>query len=103
MIPRLDTSISHSLNFGPLEPGRYPCFSLAVEAARRGGTFPAVLSAADEVAVQAFLDGRINYGGIHRLVEQTLSEHDPLPGETVDEVLQADAWASARAVELAGG
>ncbi len=103
MIPRLDTSISHSLNLDPLEPERYPCFSLAVEAARRGGTYPAVLSAADEVAVQAFLDGRISYGGIHRLVEQTLSEHDSLPGETADEVLQADAWASARAVELADG
>ena len=58
MIPRLDTSISHSLNFDPLEPKRYPCFSLAIEAARMGETYPAVLSAADEVAVQAFLDGR---------------------------------------------
>ena len=103
MIPRLDTSISHSLNFDPLEPERYPCFSLAVDAAKRGGTYPAVLSAADEVAVQAFLDGKISYGGIHRLVEQTLSEHDPLSGENAEEVLQADAWASARAAELAGG
>ena len=103
MIPRLDTSISHSLSFDPLDPERYPCFSLAVEAARKGGTYPAVLSAADEVAVQAFLDGKINYGGIHRLVEQTLSEHDPLPGETAEEILRADAWASARAMELAGG
>jgi 1-deoxy-D-xylulose-5-phosphate reductoisomerase len=102
MIPRLDTSISHSLNFDPLEPKRYPCFSLAVESGKRGGTYPAVLSAADEVAVKAFLDGKISYGGIHRLVEQTLSEHDSLPGETAEEVLQADAWASARAMELTG-
>jgi len=102
MIPRLDTSISHSLNFEPLEPKRYPCFSLAVEAARKGGTYPAVLSAADEAAVQAFLEGRISYGGIRRLVEQTLSEHESLPGETAEEVLQADAWATARALELAG-
>ena len=103
MIPRLDTSVSHSLNFDPLELERYPCFSLAVDAAKRGGTYPAVLSAADEVAVQAFLDGKISYGGIHRLVEQTLSEHESLPGETAEEVLQADAWASARAVELTAG
>ena len=102
MIPRLDTSISHSLNFDPLELGRYPCFSLAVEAARKGGTYPAVLSAADEVAVQAFLDGRISYGGIHRLVEQALSEHESMPGETAEEVLEADAWASARSAELSG-
>ena len=103
MIPRLDTTVFQSLTFEPLEPARYPCFSLAIEAGRRGGTYPAVLSAADEVAVQAFLDGRISYGGIHRLVEQILAEHEPLPGEDASEVLEADAWASARAVELAGG
>ena len=103
MIPRLDTTISQSLTFDPLEPGRYPCFSLAVEAGRKGGTYPAVLSAADEVAVQAFLDGRISYGGIHRLVERIIEEHDPMPGEDAGEVLEADAWASARAAELAGG
>ncbi|MYC35350.1 MAG: 1-deoxy-D-xylulose-5-phosphate reductoisomerase [Chloroflexi bacterium] len=103
MIPRLDITVSHSLTFDPLESVRYPCFSLAVEAGRKGGTYPAVLSAADEVAVQAFLDGRISYGGIHRLVERILAEHDPLPGEDAGEVLEADAWASARALELAGG
>ena len=102
MIPRLDTTISQSLTFDPLEPARYPCFSLAIEAGRKGGTYPAVLSAADEVAVQAFLDGKISYGGIHRLVEQILAEHEPLPGEDASEVLEADAWASARAIELAG-
>ena len=102
MIPRLDTSISQTLNFDPLERKRYPCFSLALSAAAKGGTYPAVLSAADEVAVQAFLDGRIGYGDIHRLIERTLSEHESLPGESADEVLHADAWASTRAAELAG-
>ena len=102
MIPRLDTSVSQTLNFDPLERKRYPCFSLALSAAAKGGTYPAVLSAADEVAVQAFLDGRIGYGDIHRLIERTLSEHESLPGESADEVLHADAWASTRAAELAG-
>ena len=103
MIPRLDTSIPHSLNFDPLEPERYPCFSLAIEAGKRGGTYPTVLSAADEVAVKAFLDGKISYGGIRRLIERTLEEHEPLSGDDVGDVLQADAWASARAAELARG
>lgn len=103
MIPRLDTGSPHSWSFEPLEPGRYPCFPLAVEAGRRGGTYPAVLSAADEVAVQAFLEGRISYGGIYRLVERTLAEHEPLAGDTAEEVLAADAWATARAAELAAG
>ena len=100
MIPRLDTGIPHTLNFDPLPPERYPCFALAVEAARRGGTYAAVLSAADEVAVQAFLDGKINYPGIPALVEQTLSEHQPLPGATPEEILTADEWATTRAAEL---
>ena len=100
MIPRLDTSVSHSLTFDPLDPQRYPCFSLAVSAGQKGGTYPAVLSAADEVAVQAFLDGKIGYTGIHRLVEQVLTEHESLPGDNAAEVLSADEWASARSKEL---
>ena len=101
LIPRLDTSISHSLNLDPLEEKRYPCFSLALNAAHSGGTYPAVLSAADEVAVQAFLDGKIGYGDIPRLIDQTLSEHEALAGDTAEEVLHADAWASARAIKIA--
>ena len=100
MIPRLDTSVSHSLTFGPLDSQRYPCFSLAVSAAQKGGTYPAVLSAVDEVAVQAFLDGKIGYTGIHRLVEPVLTEHESLPGDNAADVLSADAWASARSKEL---
>ena len=100
MIPRFDTTVSHSLTFDPLDLERYPCFSLAVSAAGKGGTYPAALSAADEVAVQAFLDRKIGYTGIHRVVEQVLSEHESLPGEDAEQVLHADRWASARATEL---
>ena len=82
MIPRLDTTISQSLTFDPLEPARYPCFSLAIEAGRKGATLPRCPQRCRRRwAVQAFLDGKISYGGIHRLVEQILAEHDPLPGE----------------------
>ena len=94
MIPRLDTSIPHSLTFQPLEPERFPCFGLAVEAARRGGTFPAVLSAADEVAVNAFLDRRIGFTGIYDVVERVLSAHEPSPDPNADDVVQADRWAT---------
>ncbi len=100
MIPRLDTTISHALTFGPLDPERYPCFSLAISAAEKGGTYPAVLSAADEVAVQAFLDRKIGYPGIHDVVEQVLSEHDSLEGENAEQILEADRWSSARTSEL---
>ena len=102
MIPKLDTSIAHSLTFEPLDMDRYPCFGLAVEAGRRGGTFPAVLSAADEIAVNAFLEGKIPFTGIYQLVEQVLAQHDPSPGRDAEEVLEADRWATALASKIAG-
>ena len=103
MIPKLDTGISHSLNFQPMEPERYPCFNLAVNAAQQGGTYATVLSAADEVAVDAFLQRRIGFTDIYRVVERVLSDHEPLPGRNAEEVLAANDWALARAGELTQG
>ena len=100
MIPKLDTGISHSLTFQPMDPDRYPCFDLAISAGRRGETFPTALSAADEVAVGAFLEGRIGFTDIYRVVEQVLSEHRPLAGRDAEELLEADRWATARAGEI---
>jgi 1-deoxy-D-xylulose-5-phosphate reductoisomerase len=100
--PRLDTRVPHSLTFQPLEEGRYPCFGLALSAARQGGTFPTVLSAADEVAVNAFLEERIGFTEIYRVVERVLSEHQSLPGQDVGELLEADAWATQRAAQIIG-
>lgn len=101
MIPKLDTGITHSLTFQPMEPERYPCFDLALSAAQRGGTYATVLSAADEVAVGAFLQRKIGFTDIYRVVEQVLSEHEPLPGRNAEEVLEANQWAMARAGEVA--
>ena len=100
MIPKLDTSICHSLTFQPMEPDRYPCFNLAVGAAQREGTYPTVLSAADEVAVGAFLQRKIGFTDIYRVVEQVILEHQPLPGQDAEELLEADRWAVARAEEI---
>ncbi len=100
MIPRLDTKKSHSLTFDPLDPARYPCFNLAVSAAKKGGTYPAVLSAADEVAVQAFLDSKIRFTDIPRVIDRVLSEHESLPGDRVEDFMEADRWATGRTVEL---
>jgi 1-deoxy-D-xylulose-5-phosphate reductoisomerase len=102
MIPKLDIGIAHSLTFQPMEPERYPCFGLAVTAAQRGGTYATVLSAADEVAVGAFLQRKIGFTDIYRVVERVLSEHEPLPGGNPEEVLEANRWAMARAGEVAG-
>ena len=101
-IPRLDIGIPWSLDFEPLQPERYPCFDLAVAAGRAGGTAPTVLSAADEVAVQAFLRGSIGFTGIYRVVEQVLGEHHAQPAPDLDAIIEADRWANARAAEIAG-
>lgn len=101
-LPRLDTAIQSSLTFQPLDAARYPCFTLALETARRGGTYPAVLSAADEVAVEAFLARKIRFTDIPRLVERVVAAHCDSGTATVERILEADAWARARAIELVG-
>jgi 1-deoxy-D-xylulose-5-phosphate reductoisomerase len=103
MIPRLDTTESHSFTFDPMEPGRFPCFDLAIEAGKKGGTYPAVLSAADEVVVQAFLERKIGFMDIPKVIEKVLSEHKSLPGEKAEDFLVSDRWATERTTELTNG
>ena len=97
LIPRLDTGTPQSLEFQPLEPERFPCFNLALDTARRGGTYAAVLSAADEVAVNAFLKSNIRFTDIHKVVERVVDSHSPTSGATLEELLAADAWATGEA------
>ena len=78
------------LTFGAVDLDRYPCLRLAYEAARRGGTAPAALNAADEVAVQAFLAGRIGFLDIARIIESALDQHAPGPADTLERVVAAD-------------
>ncbi|MCS7207858.1 MAG: 1-deoxy-D-xylulose-5-phosphate reductoisomerase [Dehalococcoidia bacterium] len=92
-IPRLDFRTALTLVFEPLDTARYPCFSLALEAAKRGGSYPAVLNGADEAAVDLFLQRRIAFTDIPRLVGHALEAHSPVSNPTVDDLLQADAWA----------
>jgi 1-deoxy-D-xylulose-5-phosphate reductoisomerase len=102
-LPRLDWETIKELSFAPPDPDRFPCLKLAIEAGRRGGTYPAVLCGADEVAVELFLSGRIKFTDIARLVEQTLEEHQAIPHPTLDEILAADNRAREEVKRLAGG
>ena len=90
---RFDPLASSPLTFEPLAPERYPCFTLALEAAKRGGAWPAVLAAADEVAVDLFLAGRVGFLDIYRLVAEVLERHKPVENPSLDDLLAADAWA----------
>ena len=93
LIPRLDIANPYSLTFQPLELERYPCFSLALEAGKRGGTYPAALSAADEVAVSLFLDRRIGYVDIGRIIEGVLEDHKVSMEPDLEELVEVDRWA----------
>ncbi len=83
------------LVFEALSPGAFPAFEAGVAAGRRGGTAPAAFNAANEVAVQAFLDGRIPFGGIAESIAAVLDAHEARPAGELEAVLAADAWARA--------
>ncbi|HEX5414110.1 MAG TPA: 1-deoxy-D-xylulose-5-phosphate reductoisomerase, partial [Chloroflexota bacterium] len=89
--PRLRLEDAGRLSFAALPPGQYPCFDLALAAGRSGGSAPAVLSAADDVAVEAFLAGRIAFPEIHGLVDEALQQHQGIARPTLEEIFEADA------------
>lgn len=92
----LDWKTAGPLTFEPVDPERFPCLRLAREAGERGGTYPAVLAAADEVAVELFLQERLGFLDIPRLIEEALAAHEPAPGPLdLEAVRRADAWARA--------
>jgi len=102
-LPRLDLAALGRLDFAPPEATRYPALPLAYAALRAGGTAPAVLNAANEVAVEAFLAGRIPYGAVVETTARVLSRHKVLPATSVEEALEADAWARRVAYEILPG
>ena len=93
----MDWDRAMALNFEPPDLARFPCLRLAREAGEKGGTYPAVLCAADEVAVEMFLSHRIGFLDIARLVEDALEHHRGIKRPSLDDVLEADAWARQRA------
>ncbi|MDP2726371.1 MAG: 1-deoxy-D-xylulose-5-phosphate reductoisomerase [Dehalococcoidia bacterium] len=101
-LPRLDLAGLGKLTFGEVDLGRYPCLRLALEAAQAGGTCPAVLNAADEVAVERFLAGEMAFLDIPRLVEGVLARHQPTVDPDLDTIMEADAWARGQARERMG-
>ena len=93
--PPVDWSQTNTWEFFPLDDEAFPAVGLAREAGERGGTAPAVYNAANEVAVEAFRQGRLRFVEIVDTVARVLGDHD-VPSEqtlTVDDVLAADAWA----------
>jgi 1-deoxy-D-xylulose-5-phosphate reductoisomerase len=92
-LPRLDLAALSRLDFEPIEEKRYPALRLAYAALNAGGTAPAVLNAANEVAVQSFLEGRISYNAVVEVSARVLSHHDVRPLENLGKAFEADLWA----------
>ncbi|HUF53424.1 MAG TPA: 1-deoxy-D-xylulose-5-phosphate reductoisomerase [Dehalococcoidia bacterium] len=94
-VPRLDLKMIGNLTFGIPTRKRYPCLALTLEAGRKGGTAPAVLAAADEVAVEHFLAGRIAFQDIARVIEDALGADSHIANPSLEEVIEADQRARA--------
>jgi 1-deoxy-D-xylulose-5-phosphate reductoisomerase len=99
-LPPLDLGSPLTLDFHPPDPLRFPCIHLAYRALELGGTAPAALNAANEVAVAAFLDERIGFLSIADILGETLARHRPEPARELDAVLGADRWAREEAERL---
>lgn len=93
----LDLISLGALHFRPADFSRYPCLRMAYEAGRAGGTMPAVLNAANEVAVERFLAGEIPFLAIEEVIERVLSKHVGISDPTLEEIEEADRWAREQA------
>lgn len=92
-IPGMDFSSGLALSFDAPDRERFPCLELAYRALRAGGTLPAVLNAANEEAVAAFLDGHIPFTAIPETIADVMGAHPVQPATQLEDVLAADAWA----------
>jgi len=99
---RVQTNLAKigSLSFEEPDEKRFPALSLARQAAKIGGTMPAVLNAANEVAVESFCQGKIRFNEIAEIVAETMESHTPIKSPRLEEVLDADSWARNKAREI---
>lgn len=99
-IQRLDLTKIGALTFEPPDEVRFPCLRLAKLAVQVGGTMPAVLNAADEIAVNAFLQRKIGFMDIPAIIEAVMERHRPIAEPDLNTVWEVDEWARAMAREL---
>ncbi|HYX29609.1 MAG TPA: 1-deoxy-D-xylulose-5-phosphate reductoisomerase [Pyrinomonadaceae bacterium] len=89
-LPPLDLTKLATLNFEPPDLDRFPCIALAYRALKTGGTLPAAMNAANEEAVHAFIDERIAFSDIPRVIEKVMNDHESRPATDLETVLHAD-------------
>ena len=99
-LPSLDLTTLGNLTFEAPDFERFPCLGLAIDAMEIGKTMPAVLNAANEIAVQAFLEELISYKDIAELIRMVMQNHNPSPLKELEDVLIADRWAREETTKL---
>jgi len=99
-LPSLDLASMGDLTFEAPDIVRFPCLQLAIDAMEMGQTMPAILNAANEIAVQAFLDELIPYKDIAELIRMVMQNHRPSPLNDLQDVLNADLWAREETTKL---
>lgn len=99
-LPALNLSDVRELTFEAPDMKKHPSLALSYDAIRTGGTMPCVLNAANEIAVEAFLDRRISFTSIPRVVSMTMAEHRVLMADTIEEIIKVSDWAKMKAAEI---
>ena len=97
----LDFTEIKSLTFEPVNYDKFPCLRTVLNAGKLGGTYPAVLSATDEIAVALFLSGKVSFKNIPELLAETLNMHQVINNPSLEDILAADAWAREVAMNIA--
>ena len=95
---KVDFNKIKQLTFAPPDMKKFPCLSLAYAAGKTGGTLPAVLSAANEKAVELFLKEKIKFTDIPKLIEKAMNNHKTVQHPTLEDIIEADLWARAEVV-----
>ncbi len=98
--PTLDLARIGALTFEEPDTERFPCLAYAFDALKSGGSMPAALSAANEVAVKYFLNEKIEYGDIAKVIKSTMEAHTPSAISTIEDALKADLWARQEAERI---
>ena len=101
-VPGLDLAATGGLTFLLPDEEKFPCLGLAYTALIRGGTAPAVLNAANEVAVEAFCAGRLTFPGISATVGRVMDRHQVVAHPSLEQILEADRWARVEAQQAGG-
>lgn len=99
-VARLDLRESRTLHFEPVDKDKFPCISLAYSAAEVGGTLPVVLSSADEIVVNAFLNKRIGFMDIPYILQCIMDRHDVISKPSLEDILEVDKWAKSTTLSI---